>query len=77
MSPNGILPNLILFKIKGNGCDFRIGDRVTPETRVGEYLETGEMMKAGCHGRVTGIGFDEDDRAWLVVIRPILRPLRL
>jgi hypothetical protein len=71
MSPNGILPNLILFRIEANGCDLRIGDQVTPETTIGEYL-SGEAMKAGCHGRVSGIGFDEDDHALLVVIRPVL-----
>ncbi|MBC8446953.1 MAG: YibE/F family protein [Chloroflexi bacterium] len=70
MTQDRISPDPILFKIGASRCDLRVGDRVTPETTVGEDFETGETVKAGCHGRVEGISFIADDHALVVVIRP-------
>lgn len=70
MTQDKILPDRILFKIGASRCDLRIDDRVTPETVVGEDFETGETVKAGCHGRVEGINFIADDHALVVAIRP-------
>jgi hypothetical protein len=39
---------------------------------VGEDLETGETVKAGCHGRVEAISFSGDDHALVVVISPAM-----
>ena len=70
MNPQRASSDLALFKIDASRCDLRIGDRVTPETKVGEDFETGETVKAGCHGEVEGINFIADDHALVIGIRP-------
>ena len=62
---------LILFKIDASRCDLRVSDPVTPETTVGEDFETGEIVKAGCHGQVEAVSFSGDDHALIVVISPV------
>jgi hypothetical protein len=69
MTPNRISSGRILFKVGASRCDLRVGDRVTPETTVGEDFETGETVKAGSHGRVESISFSADDHALIVLIK--------
>lgn len=58
-----------VFKIEASRCDLRTGDPVSPETVVGEDIETGETVHAGCHGTVEAISFAGADHALVVLIR--------
>jgi hypothetical protein len=57
------------FKIDASLCNLRVGDTVEPETVVGMDFETGEMVKAGRHGRVEAVGFSGGRHALTIVIR--------
>jgi hypothetical protein len=56
------------FEIEASECDLQIGSRVTPETIIGRDFETGEMMAAGCRGRVASINFNATDHTLIVVV---------
>ena len=66
--PNSSLSRHIRFKIAASRCDLRIGDRVAPETRVGVDYESGEVVTAGCHGRVEAVTFSGGEHSLTVVI---------
>jgi beta-lactam-binding protein with PASTA domain len=57
------------FKIDASLCNLRVGDTVEPETVIGMDSETGEMVKAGRHGRVEAVGFSGGGHALTIVIR--------
>ena len=65
---NASLPRYIRFKIAASVCDLRIGDQVSPETRVGVDYESGEAVTARCHGRVVAVTFSGGEHALIVVI---------
>jgi hypothetical protein len=64
---SSVLPH-IRFKIAASVCDLRIGDQVSPETRVGVDYESGEVVSAGCHGRVVAVTFSGGEHALIVII---------
>ncbi len=49
-------------------CDLRVGDQVSPETRVGVDYESGEVVTAGCHGRVEAVTFSGGEHSLTVAI---------
>jgi hypothetical protein len=57
------------FEIDAVECHLQIGEQVTPETEVGVDFETGEMIKAGCCGRVAAINFNASNHTLLVFIQ--------
>ena len=57
------------FKIDASLCNLRVGDTVEPETVIGMDSETGEMVKAGRHGRVEAVSFSGGGHALTIVIR--------
>jgi hypothetical protein len=62
-------PRIVLLKVEASRCDLRPGDRVTPETVVGQDVESGAEVKAGRHGRVESVNFVSADHALIVAIR--------
>ena len=69
--PNASLSRHIRFKIEASRCNLRIGDQVSPQTEVGMDHESGEMITAGCHGRVAGVTFSAGEHVLIVVIETI------
>ncbi len=65
---NSAPPGYIRFKIAASVCELRVGDRVSPDTRVGADYESGEVVTAGCHGRVEAVTFSGGEHALVVVI---------
>ena len=65
---NSSLPRYMRFKIAASVCDLRIGDQVSPETRVGVDYDSGEVVTAGCRGRVVAVTFSGGEHALTVVI---------
>ena len=62
------LPRYIRFKIAASVCDLKVGDQVSPETRVGVDYESGATVTAGCRGRVVAVTFSGGEHALIVVI---------
>ncbi|MGO9122119.1 MAG: hypothetical protein ACLQPD_31475 [Desulfomonilaceae bacterium] len=65
---NSSVPRHVRFKIAATRCDLRIGDEVSPETIVGVDYESGEILTAGCHGRVEAVTFSGGEHSLIVVI---------
>ncbi|MEW6263010.1 MAG: hypothetical protein AB1641_08015 [Thermodesulfobacteriota bacterium] len=65
---NSRYPKSLQFKVEASKCDLRIGDSVTPDTVVGTELETGNTLKAGCHGKVVAVDFSGGEHALTVHI---------
>ncbi len=49
-------------------CNLRIGNQVSPQTVVGIDHGSGEMVTAGCRGRVVAVTFSGGEHALFVVI---------
>jgi hypothetical protein len=67
-SLNSSHPRYIRFKIAASVCDLKVGDQVSPETGVGVDYESGEVVTAGCHGRVEAVTAGGGEHALTVVI---------
>jgi hypothetical protein len=46
------------FEIDSRQCYVQFGDRVMPETIIGQSSESGNLVQAGCQGLVTGVEYN-------------------
>ncbi len=46
----------------------RLGQRVAPDTLIGEDFESGETRTAGCHGEIAAVSFRGGEHALVVVV---------
>jgi uncharacterized membrane protein len=59
-----------VFKVKAQLFLLQVGDRVTPDTVVGQDVQLGAPVRAGRFGQVRFIGFAGDDQTLIVAIQP-------
>jgi len=68
-----ISPFAIPFEVDASRYSVRIGDRVSPQTIIGEDFATGNMVQAGCHGRVIGVAYSGGSPILTIFVQPDAR----
>jgi hypothetical protein len=74
MQNDQVAPFAIPFEIDANCHSVRIGDRVSPQTVIGEDFETGDVIQAGCYGQVTGMAYSGGSPVLTIFVQPDATP---
>lgn len=61
--------DLMMYTVDAGRSNLAVGQSVTPETEIGEDLETRESLRAGVHGQVQGIHFSGGEHVLIVLVR--------
>lgn len=61
---------MAVFRVAASRCDLRAGDRVEPQTAVGQDPASGGIAYAAVYGQVEGVHFVGANHTLVVVIQP-------
>ncbi len=62
-------PQYRIFRIEAARCFVKVDDEVNPDTEIGADNADGEIVKAGCRGKVTAVGFSGGEHILTVKVR--------